>query len=53
MHTYKEVPMHALDGRFDQTLESLGAPAPNSVRVRGESGAVLFHRRFAQAGARR
>jgi molybdopterin/thiamine biosynthesis adenylyltransferase len=50
MHTHEEVPMNALAGRLDRTLESLGAPAPTSVRVRGEGGTVLFHRRFAQAG---
>ena len=44
--------MKALEGRLDRTLESLGAPTPTSVRVRGESGTVLFHRRFAQADGR-
>jgi hypothetical protein len=52
MHTHEEVPMKALEGRLDRTLESLGAPTPTSVRVRGEGGAVLFHRRFAHAGRR-
>jgi molybdopterin/thiamine biosynthesis adenylyltransferase len=50
MHTHDEVLVNALTGRLDRTLESLGTSAPTSVRVRGEGGAVLFHRRFAQAG---
>jgi len=49
LHTHEEVPMQALADRLDRTLESLGAPAPTSVRVRGERGAVLFHRRFPEA----
>jgi hypothetical protein len=52
MHTHEEVPVQALAGLFDRTLESLGALAPTSVLVRGEGGAVLFHRRFAQADDR-
>jgi molybdopterin/thiamine biosynthesis adenylyltransferase len=53
IHTYKEVPMQAMAGGFDRTLEWLGALAPTSARVRGESGSVLFHRRFAQGGDQR
>ena len=39
--------MKALATQLEQSLESLGAREPTSVRVRGERGAVLFHRRFA------
>jgi hypothetical protein len=35
-----------LAGQLDRTLAQLGAPKPASVRVRGESGAVLFYRSF-------
>ncbi len=42
----------SMAGQLDRTLESLGAPAPTSVRVRGDGGVVLFHRRFAEAGDR-
>ena len=51
LHTHEEVPMSAMTGQLDRTLESLGAPAPTSVRVRGERGAVLFHRRFPEASS--
>ena len=47
LHSYEEVPMKALATQLEQSLESLGAREPTSVRVRGERGAVLFHRRFA------
>jgi hypothetical protein len=50
LHTHEEVPMKALAAQLDRNLESLGAPHPTSVRVRGERGTVLFHRRFAEAG---
>jgi molybdopterin/thiamine biosynthesis adenylyltransferase len=51
LHTHDEVPISALAGQLDCTLASLGATAPNSVRLRGERGAVLFHRRFPQAAS--
>jgi molybdopterin/thiamine biosynthesis adenylyltransferase len=50
LHSHEEVPVRALASQLDSNLESLGAPQPTSVRVRGERGAVLFHRRFAEAG---
>jgi molybdopterin/thiamine biosynthesis adenylyltransferase len=53
LHTHEEVSMKALAGQLDRSLDSLGATAPTSVRVRGDAGAVLFHRRFAQAGVQR
>jgi molybdopterin/thiamine biosynthesis adenylyltransferase len=57
IYTNDEVPISALAGQLDCTLESLGATAPGSVRLRGERGAVLFYRSFEQAvgegGARR
>jgi hypothetical protein len=53
MHSYTEVPMKALAGQLDRPLGSLGARSPSSVRLRHDSGAVLFHRRFARAGAQR
>jgi hypothetical protein len=39
-----EVPFAALGRRLDRSLASLGAPAPESVRVRGERGACLVYR---------
>lgn len=53
IHSYEEAPVRALAGRLDRTLAWLGALAPTAVRVRGESGAVLFHSRFAQPGGQR
>jgi hypothetical protein len=49
LHTHAEVPISALAGQLDCTLASLGATAPASVRLRGERGAVLFHRSFEEA----
>jgi molybdopterin/thiamine biosynthesis adenylyltransferase len=51
LHTHEEVPMSLLADQLDRSLASLGACAPTAVRVRGEHGAVLFHRRFAEVGA--
>jgi hypothetical protein len=48
-HSFQEVPLKALATQLDASLESLGAGRPTSVRVRGENGAVLFHRRFPEA----
>jgi molybdopterin/thiamine biosynthesis adenylyltransferase len=49
LHTHREVPLSVLAGQLDRTLASLGATEPASVRLRGERGAVLFHRGFAEA----
>jgi molybdopterin/thiamine biosynthesis adenylyltransferase len=49
LHTHDEVPIGALAGQLDYPLKSLGATAPSSVRLRGERGAVLFHRSFGEA----
>jgi hypothetical protein len=49
LHTYQEVPVKALASQLERNLESLGAVRPTSVRIRGERGAVLFHRRFGEA----
>jgi molybdopterin/thiamine biosynthesis adenylyltransferase len=46
LHTHSAVPVAMLAGQLDRTLAQLGAPKPASVRVRGESGAVLFYRSF-------
>ena len=45
-----EVPFAALGQRLDRSLASLGAAAPESVRVRGERGTCLVYRDLPECG---
>jgi molybdopterin/thiamine biosynthesis adenylyltransferase len=45
-----EVPFAALGRRIDRSLASLGAAAPESVRVRGDQGACLVYRALPESG---
>jgi molybdopterin/thiamine biosynthesis adenylyltransferase len=50
LYSYDEVPAAVLGSQLDRSLASLGAPAPASVRVRGERGACLVYRRLPEYG---
>jgi molybdopterin/thiamine biosynthesis adenylyltransferase len=50
LHSFDEVPASALGSRLDRSLASLGAPAPESVRVRSDGEACLFYRALPEFG---